>query len=149
MYGPGRFIRLLFVGALLFLLFGAFRGGAYRAGFSQGYQAGQSDTLAGQRVDGETAVPVTPRQPRPGAEYGGWGYAGPMSVVGGVFKFFFVLLLIGFVFKMLMIGHWHHQHGRSHGWKGHHNHPWHKHHGKWNPPREKKPEDVEPDIRTV
>lgn len=153
MFGPGRFFRFLFVGFLFLMLFGALRGGAYRSGFAQGYYAGQVETLAGQ---GESAVPVAPN-PRAsvyGPAYGdGWGYAGPLGFVGGVFKFFFTLLLVGFVFKLLMFGRWRRWHGdgRHHhsDWKGPHGKWKHHRNGKHDGPKEKSPEDVEPDIRTV
>lgn len=163
MYRKGGFFRFVVVGFLLFMLFGAIRGGAYRSGFSQGYYAGQVEALTAQGDGVETAVPVNPYQRGPGHVHGhGFGFFG---FFGGLFTFFIGLMLFGTLFKLMMFRRWRRggfggRHGRhhKHGWKGPRGprgrHRRRGHRDSWHgdaddEPYEKSPEDVDPDIRTV
>lgn len=137
----GIFMRTI----LLILLIGIFASVAgrrsYDTGWSDGYIAAQA---MAQVEDGQTTVPSLPA---PRGLHRGWGFS-PLGWIGwffaGLFKFFIFLLLIGLTLKLLVGGRWrrHHKHGHGH-------HPrWHGRHEE-EAPREKSPEDVEPDIRSA
>lgn len=153
MFGPRRFFRFLIGSAFLFMLFSLFSRGAFQNGYWRGYMAAQENQPIVQVItteDGvtrtETITPSGGEQLSPRAERPGMG-GGFLAIIGGIFRFFFFLLLFGFFFKLLF--------GRRHGrhWGGPHGHHWHRH--GWNghkdeqPGPEKSPEDVEPDIRTA
>ncbi|NLF64373.1 MAG: hypothetical protein GX579_07195 [Chloroflexi bacterium] len=138
MFFRGRFfLRTI----LLLLLIGIFASVAgrwsYNAGWTDGYVTAQSGA---RQADGEEAAP--PVAPRP-VPYRGWGF-GPLGwFFGGLLKFWLFLLLAGLTLKLLF-GGGRHLHG--HGYRRHDH--WHGPHERGGP-REKGPEDVEPDIHTA
>jgi hypothetical protein len=157
MFFRGRFfIRTL----LVLLLVGIFASVAgrwsYNAGWSDGYYTAQAQEGSG---DGATVAPS------PAHGFGptrGWGF-GPVGwFFGGLLKFWLFLLLIGLGLKLLAGHAWgggrHHRHGDWHDRRE----EWHRRHGerhhergRWpydwrderDAPHEKRPEDVDPDIR--
>lgn len=152
----GRFLRLIAGFFLIFALFSVMRGGSYRSGYTRGFYDGQAAVV--NETVGETAVsPIAP--PAYAPSYRHYGF---FAFLGGIFKFIFTLMFIGFIFKLVVFGPlWMRHRGKGH-WKGHHRHhrghrghKWHGHHKEWHrhwhndEPHEKSPEDVEPDIRTV
>lgn len=138
-FGRGRFFRVLFAGFLFLALFGLFSRGAYRSGYVEGFNSGQATVLGSE--EGSSADTAVPQQPQVAPSGVGHWHYGPFWFFGGLFKFFIFFLIFGGLMKMFMFRRWHH--GR------HHSH-W-KHHGGWpgHEQKEKSPEDVEPDIRTV
>jgi hypothetical protein len=138
MFYRGRFfLRTI----LLLLLIGVFASVAgrwsYNAGWTDGYVTAQTGA---SHTDGETAAPVSAPRAVP---YRSWEF-GPLGwFFGGLLKFWLFLLLVGLSLKLLFGGGRHlHRHDR---WRHHH---WHGPHDR-GAPREKGPEDVEPDIRTA
>ncbi|MCA9929002.1 MAG: hypothetical protein KC419_11010 [Anaerolineales bacterium] len=144
--------RRRFVGGLLALLL--IVGGlsligrmSYSRGWTDGYFSGQQVT-AGE--DGaETAVPPTSYRHYP---YRGWGFSPFAFIIGGIFKFWLFVMLMGLIFKMFFFRRWRRGPWGRHHWHGHH---WHGHKPPWasrsgdDEPYEKSPEDVEPDIRSA
>ena len=138
MFFRGRFFMRTF---LLLLLLGIFMSVAgrwsYNAGWSDGYVAAQTTA---QNDDGQTNVSPPAPQAYP---YRGWGF-GPLGwFFGGLLKFWLFLVLVGLGLKLLGWGRW----GR-HWHEGRRHHHW-RERGEYDAPREKRPEDVEPDVRSV
>ncbi len=147
--------RRRFVGGLLALLL--IMGGlsfvgrmSYSRGWTDGYFSGQQ-VQSGEEGAAETAVPPYTRYHSP---YYGRGFSPFGMIIGGIFKFWLFVLLMGLIFKMLFFRRW-----RRGPWGGHrfHGHgpwggpPWHHRWGDGpdGEPYEKSPEDVEPDIRSA
>jgi hypothetical protein len=117
-------LPLLLIGLLLLAFAGAGRSAAYRAGWSQGYYAGQQVG----REDGATvAPPYAPYGPDRWHHGPGFGFWPFLCGLG-------LLLPLGFLFFFGMIGRFvfghRHRHGHKHfaGWHGHHGpgkHKWH------------------------
>ncbi len=143
-----RFVGLLLGGLLLFGLFGMAGRSSYSRGWSEGYFAGQQVEVG---EDGETAVSPQPTYRAPyGRHYSPFGW-----FIGGIFKFWITLMLIGMFFKMFFFrrfrGRGRHRHSGQHWHSGQHRHGppwcWHSEHDEDDgEPHEKSPEDVEPDI---
>ncbi|MEM7330591.1 MAG: hypothetical protein AAF490_00775 [Chloroflexota bacterium] len=166
MHRRGRFFRFLLAGLLIFTLFGAMRGGAYRSGYARGFYEGQ--TVTQQQAEptlpeggAETAVPANEsfrRGPVYGPGYGGGHHHfGFFGFIGGLFQFFFTLLFFGFIFKMMGFLFWR-RYAFNNGWKGprgpYGRHSWsHRGQRRWQREDsggyEKSPEDVDPDVRTL
>jgi hypothetical protein len=145
----GFFFRGLIVVLLGFALLGALRnnGGGYERGWLEGYTAGQQAAIASASAnDGVPAVQPAPAPPRAYSPLHGWGGGfSPLRVLAGAFFTFVMFALpLMFLMKWLFMGR------RHRGWRHHGHGPWQGQgpfgHGG---PREKQPEDVEPDIRTV
>lgn len=152
--GFGRFIivSMLFFGALS--LVGRW---TYNAGWTDGYFDNQAAQVEAAPAEDASPPPVANAgsaapAPRP------YGYYGSGFMLFGLFfasliKFGFFLLFAGFLFRLIVGRRW--RHGRRSGWgkrpfahhhagcgpRGHHHHD--------DSPYEKRPEDVEPDIRTA
>jgi hypothetical protein len=116
-------IALVVAGVVSLLLFGAIVGVIRQAGWNEGFLYG---LLAS---DGEARTALTPYLEHRG-RYGphGWGWH-PFGFIGGIFKLFFFVFLLGAFFKFLGFLRWR-RHGGPHGgpfggphWGGHHS-PW-------------------------
>lgn len=138
----GRFLGALLAMLLIIGLLGLAGSSIYRAGWTQGYFVGKVSDGAGTVVvpgnEGRGAeVPYNGPWQAPGFGRGGSTFG---WFLGGMIKFFLVLMAIGFVFKLFFgmlfwrkRGHWGQGkgwgHGPGHGWHhnwGHdHRPPWH------------------------
>lgn len=109
---------------------------AYQSGWSQGFTLG----LLTSGREGAAAV-------APYMMHGGHMYGGHFGFFGGILRFFFALLFIGFIFKAVRCLFWRMGgHGGHHGGWGNrgwgeggsgeggpqHTH-WHRHHSPWGP----------------
>ncbi len=151
--------RRRFVGGLLALLL-VFGGlsligrMSYSRGWTDGYFSAQQ-VVSGEGGAAETAVPPYTRYHSP---YYGRGFSPFGMIIGGIFKFWLFVMLMGLIFKIFFFRRWrrgpwdehyrggHHWHG--HPWGGP---PWHHWRGErqGDEPYEKSPEDVEPNIRSA
>lgn len=144
----GRFLGALLALLLIIGLLGLAGSSIYRAGWTQGYFVGKVSDGAGTVVVPEAGGPEA-GVPESAAPAAGVPYNGPWQApgfsrggstfgwfLGGMVKFFLVLLAIGFVFKLFFgmlfwrkRGHWGKGygwgHGRHHGWGHDHRPPWH------------------------
>jgi hypothetical protein len=129
---------VLFGLMLIFGLLGLRQRSSFARGYSEGYttaqqQANANDTgESAAETSGAEASPARPPQAYPRMH--GWGFFPLFGIFGFFLKFWLMFLIFGFFMKMLGFG-------RHRGW----------HRGHWckgeEEPREKQPEDVEPDIR--
>jgi hypothetical protein len=133
-----RFIFLFGFIALLMFGFGRRNDSVanYQAGWQQGFVAGQQ---ASTPVETAPSAPVAPSandgQAPAYQGYDSRGYHG-VSLIGGMFRFWLMFILIGFIFNMMRFG----RRGGMGGWHKPHHHSSDKDD---NVPYEKQPEDID------
>ncbi len=131
---------VLFALLLVLGLSGLRQRSEYAEGYAEGYAAAQQadGRAAGESAAESSGAPRSSAETPPPYPVGrGWGW-GLFGLLGLFLKFWLILLLFGFFMKLLFFR-------RFRGWhRGHWHGPWHGGHKR---PREKQPEDVEPDIQ--
>ena len=142
----GRFLGALLALLLVIGLLGLAGSSIYRAGWTQGYFVGKVSDGAGTTVIGPSTESSNTTAPESAAPAAGAPYNGPWQApgfsrggsafgwfMGGIVKFFLLMLAIGFVFKLFFgmlfwrkRGHWGGKgRGWGHGWHHDHRPPWH------------------------
>jgi hypothetical protein len=126
---------ILFASLLIFGLVALGGRSSFEEGYAEGFAAAQQAPSAESgETTGEAAPP--PAQPYRSRHLLSWGFFSIFGILAFFFKFWLILIAVGFFMNMFGFGHFRH-------W-GHHR--WHRH-GDDDGPYEKGPDDVEPDIQ--
>ncbi len=129
------FFRFLLIGFLVMGLFSMMRNSAYRSGWMAGYENGQVATQAAAQTaeagaETEADEAVSAPQATPHRHYGGGFFSPFFWIIGGMIKFVFFFMFMGFLFKLSRFGRWKRWQGHKHRFHK----EWSHHQGSHTPP---------------